>query len=194
MVESSQQKRKNVDRRYRSIYRITVFVSGRTGGKDVMRVLGVDPGTVVTGYGVVDNINGGLSQVAYGSIEAKRKDSFPERLKLIFDGLNRVIGEYRPDHIALEQVFYGKNVKSTVKIGEARGIAILCAALADVPVFEYAPTVVKRAVVGNGSARKVQVLEMVKVILALSEVPEKYDTTDALAIAICHCHRSKRLI
>jgi crossover junction endodeoxyribonuclease RuvC len=159
-----------------------------------MRVLGIDPGTMVTGYGVVDDINGKLSHVAHGTIEGKRKDSFPDRLKLIFDGLNKVIEKYKPDSIALEEVFYGKSVKSAIKIGEARGIAILCTASANIPMAEYAPTVVKRAVVGTGNAQKVQVSEMVKVILALSEAPKKFDASDALAIAICHCHRSKSMI
>ncbi|MFQ5686612.1 MAG: crossover junction endodeoxyribonuclease RuvC [Candidatus Scalindua sp.] len=159
-----------------------------------MRVLGIDPGTMVTGYGVVDGINGKLSYVTHGTIEGRRKDSFPDRLKLIFDGLNKVIKKYKPDYIALEEVFYGKSVKSAIKIGEARGIAILCAASANIPMSEYAPTVVKRAVVGSGNAQKVQVSEMVKIILALPAVPEKYDASDALAIAICHCHRSKTMI
>ena len=159
-----------------------------------MRVLGIDPGTMVTGYGVVDDINGKLSHVTHGTIEGRRKDSFPYRLKLIFDGLNKVIDEYKPDSIALEEVFYGKSVKSAIKIGEARGIAILCTASANIPMAEYAPTVIKRAVVGSGNAQKVQVSEMVKVILALSEAPEKFDASDALAIAICHCHRSKLMI
>ncbi|MGR3173794.1 MAG: crossover junction endodeoxyribonuclease RuvC [Candidatus Scalindua sp.] len=159
-----------------------------------MRVLGIDPGTMVTGYGVVDDINGKLSHVTHGTIEGRRKDSFPVRLKLIFDGLNKVIDEYKPGSIALEEVFYGKSVKSAIKIGEARGIAILCTATANIPMAEYAPTVIKRAVVGSGNAQKVQVSEMVKVILALSEAPEKFDASDALAIAICHCHRSKSMI
>src|SRR3972149_788352 len=156
-----------------------------------MRVLGIDPGTIVTGYGIVDDIKGKLFHVTHGLIEGKRKDSFPDRLKLIFDGLNEVIEKYKPDYMALEEVFYGKSVKSAIKIGEARGIAILCAASANIPMAEYAPTVVKRAVVGVGNAQKVQVSEMVKIVLALSEAPKKYDASDALAIAICHCHRSK---
>jgi len=159
-----------------------------------MRVLGIDPGTIVTGYGIVDDIKGKLFHVTHGLIEGKRKDSFPDRLKLIFDGLNEVIEKYKPDYMALEEVFYGKSVKSAIKIGEARGIAILCAASANIPMAEYAPTVVKRAVVGVGNAQKVQVSEMVKIVLALSEAPKKYDASDALAIAICHCHRSKSMI
>ena len=159
-----------------------------------MRVLGIDPGTMVTGFGVVDDIKGKLSSVSYGTIEGKRKDSFPDRLKMMFDGLNKAIKDYKPDQVALESAFYGKSVKAAIKIGEARGVAILCAALADIPLFEYAPTEVKRAVVGIGNAQKVQVSKMVKILLALSEVPEKYDATDALAIAICHCHRMKLTI
>ncbi len=159
-----------------------------------MRVLGIDPGTMVTGFGVVDDIRGKLSQVSYGTIEGKRKDSFPDRLKMMFDGLNKTIGDYNPEQIALESAFYGKSVKAAIKIGEARGVAILCAALSGIPLFEYAPTEVKRAVVGVGNAQKVQVSKMVKVLLSLSEVPEKYDATDALAIAICHCHRMKLMV
>lgn len=159
-----------------------------------MRVLGIDPGTMVTGFGIVDDIRGKLSSVSYGTIEGRRKDSFPDRLKMMFDGLNKAIKDYKPEQIALECAFYGKNVKSAIKIGEARGVAILCAALAEIPLFEYAPTEVKRAVVGSGSAQKEQVSKMVKVLLSLSEVPEKYDATDALAIAICHCHRMKLMV
>ncbi len=156
-----------------------------------MRVLGIDPGTMVTGFGVVDDIRGKLSSVSFGTIEGKRKDSFPDRLKMMFDGLNKAIKDYKPDQIVLESAFYGKSVKAAIKIGEARGVAIVCAALADIPLFEYAPTEIKRAVVGVGNAQKVQVSKMVKILLSLSEVPEKYDATDALAIAICHCHRMK---
>ncbi|MHC4322361.1 MAG: crossover junction endodeoxyribonuclease RuvC [Planctomycetota bacterium] len=156
-----------------------------------MRVLGIDPGTMVTGFGIIDDIRGKLSSVSYGTIEGRRKDSFPDRLKMMFDGLNKAIKDYKPEQIALESAFYGKNVKAAIKIGEARGVAILCASLSEIPLFEYAPTEVKRAVVGLGNAQKMQVSKMVKVLLSLSEVPEKYDATDALAIAICHCHRMK---
>ncbi len=156
-----------------------------------MRVLGIDPGTMVTGFGVVDDIRGKLSLMSYGTIEGKRKDSFPDRLKIMFDGLSKVVADYKPDQISLESAFYGKSVKAAIKIGEARGVAILCAAMAEIPLFEYAPTEVKRAVVGVGNAQKVQVSKMVKILLSLTEVPAKYDATDALAIAICHCHRMK---
>ncbi|KKL85418.1 hypothetical protein LCGC14_1954940 [marine sediment metagenome] len=159
-----------------------------------MRILGIDPGTIITGYGVVEDNNGNLSLIDYGTITSGRKDSFPDRLKRIYDGLNEVIKKHKPGHVAVEKVFYGKSVKAAIKIGEGRGIAILCAASAGIPVFEYAPTVVKKAVVGSGSAQKVQVQEMVRVILNLPKCPEQFDASDALAIAICHCHRRKLMI
>ncbi len=159
-----------------------------------MRILGIDPGTIITGYGVVEDNNGNLSLIDYGTITSGRKDSFPDRLKRIYDGLNEVIKKHKPGHVAVEKVFYGKSVKAAIKIGEGRGIAILCAASAGIPVFEYAPTVVKKSVVGSGGAQKVQVQEMVRVILNLSKCPEPFDASDALAIAICHCHRRKLMI
>ncbi len=159
-----------------------------------MRVLGIDPGTIITGYGVVEDNNGDLSLIDYGTITSGRKDSFPDRLKKIYDGLNEVIKKHKPGQVAVEKVFYGKSVKAAIKIGEGRGIAILCAASAGIPVSEYAPTVVKKSVVGSGSAQKVQVQEMVRVILNLSKCPEHFDASDALAIAICHCHRRKLMI
>lgn len=156
-----------------------------------MRVLGIDPGTIVTGYGIVEDIGKGLSLIDYGTIAGARKEPYPERLKKIYDGLIEVLERCKPDHIALEKVFYGKNVKSAIKIGESRGVAILCAATAERPLYEYSPTVIKKSVVGTGSAQKVQVQEMVKVILNLSKAPEPFDSSDALAIAICHFHRRK---
>lgn len=156
--------------------------------------MGIDPGTIITGYGVVEDVNGNTSLVDYGTITGGRKDAFPKRLKRIYDGLNEVIKKHRPGYVAVEKVFYGKSVKAAIKIGEGRGIALLCAASAGIPVSEYSPTVVKKAVVGSGSAQKAQVQEMVRVILNMSECPEQFDASDALAIAICHCHRQKLLI
>ncbi|MBM4083419.1 MAG: crossover junction endodeoxyribonuclease RuvC, partial [Planctomycetes bacterium] len=117
--------------------------------------------------------------------------SFPERLRQIFDGLTQVVRKHRPDCVAVEEIFYGKSVKSAIRTGEGRGVALLCAALAKLPVSEYAATVVKKAVVGVGSAHKQQVQEMVRVLLGLRGIPEPEDAADALAIAICHCHRRR---
>ncbi|TDE64533.1 MAG: crossover junction endodeoxyribonuclease RuvC, partial [Candidatus Scalindua sp. AMX11] len=105
--------------------------------------------------------------------------------------LCQVFEKHKPDHVAVEKVFYGKSVKAAIKIGEGRGVAILCAALSGVPLYEYSPTAIKKSVVGVGNAQKTQVQEMVKVILQLSKLPEPLDSSDALAIAICHCHRKK---
>ena len=159
-----------------------------------MRILGIDPGTIVTGYGVVEDSNGSLCLIDYGTITSWKKDPFPGRLKKIYDGLSEVIKKHKPGHVAVEKVFYGKNVKAAIKIGEGRGVAILCAAAAGVPVAEYSPTVIKKSVTGSGGAQKAQVQEMVRVILNLSECPEPLDASDALAIAICHCHRRKLMI
>ena len=154
-----------------------------------MRVLGIDPGTKTAGYGVVEKKGNRLTALSYGAIKTGRNDSFPDRLKTIYDGLREVIAQYKPDAVAVEEVFYGKSVKAAIKIGEGRGVAVLCAAAADLPVSEYAPTVVKKSVVGVGGAHKTQVQQMVKVILNLPDIPEPDDVADALALAICHCHR-----
>ena len=133
---------------------------------------------------------GKLRPLTYGAIKAtSKKLTFPDRLKKIYEGLNNVIQEHKPTEVAVEELFYGKNIKSAIKIGEGRGIAILCAANANIPVTEYAATVVKKSVTGMGNATKMQVQEMVKNILGLSEVPKPADAADAIAIAICHCHR-----
>ncbi len=159
-----------------------------------MRILGIDPGTIVTGYGVVEDSNGSLRLIDYGTITSGKNDLFPDRLKKIYDGLSDVIKKHRPDYVAVEKVFYGKSVKAAIKIGEGRGVAILCAAAAGIPVSEYSPTVIKKSVTGSGGAQKAQVQEMVRIILNLSERPEPLDASDALAIAICHCHRRKLMI
>ncbi len=156
-----------------------------------MRVMGIDPGTIVTGYGVVEEVGNCLRLVDYGTVAGGRKEYFPDRLKKIYDGLSKVIKKHKPDHIAVEKVFFGKSVKAAIKIGEGRGVAILCAALAEIPLSEYSPTVIKKSVVGVGSAQKIQVQEMVRVILNLTKPPEPFDSADALAIAICHLHRRK---
>ncbi|MGR3179957.1 MAG: crossover junction endodeoxyribonuclease RuvC [Candidatus Anammoxibacter sp.] len=155
-----------------------------------MRILGIDVGTQIAGYSVIEIAGGKLKPLTYGAIKAtSKKLSFPERLKKIYDGLTIVIQEYKPTEAVVEELFYGKNIKSAIKIGEGRGIAILCAANANIPVTEYAATVVKKSVTGLGNATKMQVQEMVKNILGLSEIPEPADAADAIAIAICHCHR-----
>jgi len=155
-----------------------------------LKILGVDPGTRIVGYGVVDQAGSRLTHVAHGTVAPGRHPTVPERLRAIFEGLLAVIDEHRPDVVAVEKVFYGKSVTSAMRIGEGRAVVLLAAALRDRPVAEYAPAMVKKALVGSGSADKSQVARMVKALLALDAVPKSEDASDALAIAICHCHRA----
>lgn len=155
-----------------------------------MRVLGVDPGTRIVGYGVVDQRGSRLIHVTHGTVSPGRTPTVPQRLRAIFEGLVAVIDAQRPDVVAVEKVFFGKSVTSAMRIGEGRAVALLAAALRDLPVAEYAPAMVKKALVGSGAAAKSQVALMVRTLLSLDEVPESEDASDALGIAICHCHRS----
>ena len=155
--------------------------------------MGIDSGTRVAGYSIIDYDGSRFRPISYGAIKASAKLTFPERLKKIYDGLTEIIHKHNPTEVATEEVFFGKNIKSAIRIGEGRGVAILCAAQANLPVTEYAATIVKKAVTGTGAASKSQVQEMVKIILGLTEMPKPADASDALAIAICHCHRSRFL-
>lgn len=153
-----------------------------------MKILGIDPGTLVTGYGLIEKTGTKVLVVDYGAIRVDKNQDFPRRLLSIHQKIMELISQYRPDHMAIEEVFYSKNIKSAIKIGEGRSVVFLCAALANIPITEYAATVIKKAVVGNGHAHKDQVQAMVKIILNLSELPSPTDASDALAIAICHSH------
>ncbi len=155
-----------------------------------MRIVGVDPGTHKVGYAVVDASAKGLRVVDCGVIRAGKKD-LSKRLKDIYDGILDVISLHEPDCIAVEECFYAKNVQTTVKIGEGRGVILLAAAVCQVEVAEYSPAEVKKSVVGNGQAHKSQVQRMVQLLLGLPAPPEPDDVADALAIAICHSHRAK---
>lgn len=159
-----------------------------------MRVLGVDPGTVVCGYGVVEKKGKHLHLIEYGVIEARKKhDDIPMRLKVIFERLQQVIERSKPDELAIETIFYSKNVSSILKLAHARSAAILAAVLAQVPTSEYSPRTVKHSVTGKGSASKEQVQFMIKTLLHIQETPEFFDATDALALAICHLNQLQGL-
>ncbi len=153
--------------------------------------MGIDPGTRCVGYGVVDKEGSDLRAVDFGTIRPPAKTALHERLKVIFEQLSSLARKHAPDVIAIEEVFAGKGSKSSIKIGEGRGVSLLCAAMSGASVAEYTATKVKMAVTGNGHASKEQVQKMVKVLLGLAEEPATKDAADALAIAICHCHRSK---
>jgi crossover junction endodeoxyribonuclease RuvC len=154
-----------------------------------MRVLGIDCGTEYTGYGVVDLLaDDRLAFVVCGAIKVSPRDPMPQRLSRISIGLLELISQHRPDRVAIEDVFYSANVKSALKLGQVRGVAMLAAASAGLEVAEYSPLSIKSAVVGYGRAEKHQVQQMVTRLLNLDQVPEPADAADALAIAICHLH------
>lgn len=154
-----------------------------------MVILGIDPGSRITGYGIIRKEGNRLVHIDNGAIFTDKAAGFPQRLKLIFDGLCAVISRYRPDAVAVEDIFFANNVQSALKLGQARGAAIVAAVSAGLPVDEYSALQVKQAVVGHGKAAKEQVQHMVKVLLALPEIAQA-DASDALAVAICHANSS----
>jgi crossover junction endodeoxyribonuclease RuvC len=156
-----------------------------------MRVLGIDCGSRVTGYGVIDSDGGDCVFVSCGAIRSKPSDSIAERLQCIHTGIVKVIRELQPEAAAFESLFYATNVQSALKLGHVRGVSIFAAAEARLPVYEYSPLEVKSAVTGYGRAEKPQVQQMVCALLKLNEPPQPYDASDALAVAICHVHTNR---
>jgi crossover junction endodeoxyribonuclease RuvC len=154
-----------------------------------MIILGVDPGTLLTGYGVIEGKKGKFRVLEFDVVKNRSDEKMPIRLRAIYSTLCRIIRRYHPDEFAIETAFYGKNAQSAMKLGHARGVSILAAVNHEIPTTEYAPREVKRAVVGNGAASKEQVSYMVRSILRLKAAPKFYDATDALAVAICHYNR-----
>ncbi len=160
-----------------------------------MRVLGIDPGSIHTGYGVVGRGQGGaLVHICGGAISPAAGLTIAERLLKVSEGLSGIISEFKPDAVSIESVFFAKNVKSAITLGQARGAALLSAARFALPVFEYAPTAIKLAVTGYGQADKAQVQKMVKLLLKSTEDFKKADASDALAIAICHIHHCREYL
>lgn len=152
-----------------------------------MKVLGVDPGTAITGYGVVEPTTGRVARlVECGVLRTRTTDSLPERLKLIHDGVAELLARHQPDALAVEGVFYATNVRTTVVLGHARGVILLAGAQAGVPVFEYSPAAIKKAIVGRGAALKPQVGFMIAKLLQLKAAPTPADATDGVAIALTH--------
>jgi crossover junction endodeoxyribonuclease RuvC len=151
-------------------------------------ILGIDPGTMVTGFGIISVAGSKFSAVDYGCIRPPAKLKLSDRYLVIFDALEALLEKYKPDAFVVETQYVDKNVQSAIKLGMARGIAIIAAKKKGIPVFEYAPSKAKNAVVGNGSASKTQVQKMVQLLLNLSELPEPEDAADALALAICHAN------
>lgn len=154
-----------------------------------MRVFGIDPGSLRTGYGCVDSDGTRHRLVACGALRTQPGASFPEKLLTIHRGLAALLTEVRPDCVVVENVFHAANARSALVLGHARGVAVLAAAEAGLPVVEYTPAEIKRAVVGYGRADKGQVQRMIQLLLGLPDAPSPHDVADALAVAVCHLHR-----
>jgi crossover junction endodeoxyribonuclease RuvC len=152
-----------------------------------VKVLGVDPGTAITGYGVVEHAPARLARlVECGVLRTRAAESLPERLRVLHEGISELLGRHRPDALAVEGVFYATNVRTTVVLGHARGVVLLAGAQAGVPVFEYSPAAVKKAIVGRGAATKPQVGFMIAKLLQLAPAPAPADAADGVAIALTH--------
>jgi len=154
----------------------------------ITRILGIDPGSRITGFGIIERHRQQTVYVTSGCIRTQSK-LMPQRLQEIYTGLTQIIEQYQPTISAIEQVFVHRNVASALKLGQARGVAILACVQHNLTVHEYAPTQIKQAVVGNGHAEKIQVQQMVKILLSLSKMPQ-VDAADGLAAALCHAHHS----
>lgn len=154
-----------------------------------MRILGVDPGTIATGYGIIDFDTNEISYVTSGIIQIPNTKDFGPRLEKIYDELCKIIKKYKPSEFALETAFYGKNVQSALKIGYARGVSLLAAVHNNIQAKEYSPREIKKSIVGKGSSSKEQVQYMVKKLCSIKQTKMKFDESDALAVAICHAFK-----
>ena len=151
-----------------------------------MIVLGIDPGLATTGYGVIKKNGERFQELDYGYISSPAGMVLAERLQIVYQGINQLVEKFSPQEMAVEQLFFCKNVRTAMQVGEARGAVLTASAQQNIPVFEYTPLQVKQAVVGYGRAEKSQVQQMVCLLLSLQEVPKPDDAADALAVAICH--------
>ena len=153
-----------------------------------MKILGLDPGYAIVGYGAVEYNNSSFVPICYGAIRTKAGDIFEKRLLSIYEELKKILQNISPDAVAIEKLFFTSNQKTAIDVAQARGVITLCATKLQVPIFEYTPLQVKQSVVGYGKAEKSQVMEMTRIILSLKEIPKPDDAADALAVAICHAH------
>ena len=151
-----------------------------------MRILGIDPGYAILGWGVIEKKGSSFIPIAYGSLETDKDMPMPERLKVLYSGLMEIIAEYEPEEASVEELYFNNNAKTAIFVGQARGVALLACINSGVELFEYTPLQIKTAMTGFGRAEKKQIQSMVKMILNLDSVPKPDDTADALAAAICH--------
>ena len=156
-----------------------------------MLVLGIDPGLATTGYGLVRETEGELQAVGYGTVTTMAKRSLPERLQQIYTELSTLIQRYRPDESAVEELFFSRNVRTAMSVGQARGVVLLALADGGLPVTDYSPLTIKQAVSGFGGADKIQMQTTVRILLRLESLPRPDDAADALAVAICHIHSAR---
>ena len=156
-----------------------------------MRILGIDPGTIVLGYGLIESRRAEMSLVHFATIKCKARSDMSERLLFLYDELTAVVLKYKPDVLAVETPFVGENVKSALAIGKAQAVVLLIAAQNKKPIYEYSPAQIKHHVADYGASSKEQMQEMVKMLLGLGEVPQPNDAADALAVAICHLMESR---
>lgn len=156
-----------------------------------MIILGIDPGTAITGYGIVSHHGNHLKKMGFGVVRTEPKVAMALRLKELYQQLLQIIETYHPDVVAVEELFFNKNVTTALSVGQARGVILLAAATSGLETAEYTPLQVKQGIVGYGRAEKRQVQEMVRMLLCLPELPKPDDAADALAIAICHAHSRK---
>lgn len=155
--------------------------------------MGIDPGTAIMGFGLIEKKGNKLTALNYGSWRTAAHTPLAERLLILYNNIEEFLANYHPDEVAVEELFFNRNTTTAMSVGHARGIVLLSAAKMGIPVFEYTPLQVKQAVVGYGKADKTQVQQMVKALLGLQEIPKPDDTADALAVAICHAHSSALL-
>ena len=153
---------------------------------ETIRILGIDPGTGIMGYGIIEKSGSSIKPIKYGCIRTKPNLNQPDRLSFIYDSLSDIIEKEKPDQVAIESLFFFKNQKTVISVAEARGVSIICATKEKIPVFEYTPLQIKQALTGYGRAEKKQIQEMVKIICKLETCPKPDDAADALAVAICH--------
>ncbi len=151
-----------------------------------MIILGIDPGLAIVGWGVINKVGSKFLPVAYGAINTPAHTPVEERLHMIYEDMLKIIDKYKPEEMAIEELFFNTNITTGITVAEARGIMLLCAKMRDVKIYEYTPLQVKQAVVGYGNAEKRQVISMVTTLLGLPKPPKPDDTADAIAIALCH--------
>lgn len=157
-----------------------------------MIILGIDPGYGTMGYGVIEKLpNGNTVPVDYGVVVTPKEESFPVRLAILEEGLNKIFGKFKPDEIAVEELFFSKNVTTGIPVAHARGVILLASVKYCGRLFEYTPNEIKQALTGYGKADKVQMMHVVQSILKLKSVPRPDDAADALAVALCHAHTSR---